>query len=48
MIRGVVSLLLCLTGLLSGCGDDVEIVKQTEEVHESAPQPVSPGEPIVE
>ncbi|MFQ5490974.1 MAG: hypothetical protein ACE5GE_09660 [Phycisphaerae bacterium] len=31
-----------------GCGDDVKTVTTHEQTHESEPQMVSPGEPIVE
>jgi hypothetical protein len=54
MIRRIVSLLLSVSlaavlgGLWVGCADDVEVIQQTEEVHESSAQPVAPGEPIVE
>ena len=54
MIRRMVSLLLsvslaaALGSLWVGCADDVEVIQQTEEVHESSAQPVAPGEPIVE
>ncbi|MFH0983548.1 MAG: hypothetical protein V2A79_18695 [Planctomycetota bacterium] len=34
--------------MLSGCGDDVKKVSTVERHHESPPEPVSPGEPIVE
>jgi hypothetical protein len=48
----IAGLLLVGPGLallsLAGCGDKTETVRQTEERHESEPQMVSPGEPIVE
>jgi hypothetical protein len=54
MIRRLIALLLCVLlpaaviPLSIGCGDEVESVKQTEEVHQSQPEPVAPGEPVVE
>jgi hypothetical protein len=39
--------ILCLS-TLPGCGDDVKKVQKTETHRESQPEPVSPGEPIVE
>ena len=37
------------TAITAGCAEnDIKTVRQTETVHESAPQPVEPGEPVVE
>jgi hypothetical protein len=44
-----VALPFALAGLATGCEeDDVKVVRQRETVHESQPEPVAPGEPIVE
>ena len=54
MIRRLIALLLCVLlpatviPFSMGCGDEVETIKQTEEVHQSEPEPVAPGEPVVE
>ena len=55
MVRRIVSVLLsvalpfALAGLTTGCEeDDVKVVRQRETVHQSQPEPVAPGEPIVE
>ncbi len=42
------ALLVALTIGLGGCGDDVKKTKRIETVHESDPEPVAPGEMIVE
>ena len=42
------SLLAAVMLVVGGCGDDVKTVKKSETVHESSPQPVAPGEMIVE
>ena len=45
----VLSVCMALVGLSPGCTEkDIKVVRQTEEVHESDPAPVAPGEPIVE
>ena len=42
----VVAAVFC--GGITGCGDDVKKEYQHEQKHESEPEMVSPGEPIVE
>jgi len=34
--------------ILSGCEDKIEHIEEKETVHETAPQPVSPGKMVVE
>ena len=42
-------MLAAVVGVLNaGCGDDVKVVRQSEEMYESPARPVAPGEPIVE
>jgi hypothetical protein len=44
----LLTMAVALVFALGGCGDDVKTVKKSETVHESEPQPVAPGEMIVE
>lgn len=53
MRRGILSLLILLApviGLLTtaGCEPEIKSVQKTERVEESEPQPVSPGETLLE
>ena len=50
MLRRTLSSLLLAAACLvvTGCADDVKTVTTHEQTHESEPQMVSPGEPIVE
>ena len=53
MRRGILSLLILLApvvGLLAtaGCEPEIKSVQKTERIEESTPEPVSPGETVLE
>ena len=53
MRRGMLSLLILLapvmgTLMTAGCEPEIKSVQKTERVQESEPQPVSPGETVLE